>query len=161
MNGQPILQLPPITVEKEVVVLSPDEASFYTALWGVAKGKFKKMDKEGTVQSNYIHVLEMLLRVRQSCDHPYLVLIAPQVMLISDIAPISSKRDKSNLDVVALNQEFLNTACPPSDKAEKNIAQMEATLLGSDEMDNCVVCTDETDDSYIVTGCAHRFCKTV
>lgn len=35
--------------------------------------------EEGTVRKNYINILEKVLRVRQACDHPYLVLLGTEV----------------------------------------------------------------------------------
>jgi len=35
--------------------------------------KFDSFIKSGTVMQNYANVLELLLRLRQACDHPFLV----------------------------------------------------------------------------------------
>jgi len=40
----------------------------------MSKSKFSEFEKCGSVLKNYAHILELLLRLRQACDHPQLVL---------------------------------------------------------------------------------------
>ena len=66
--------LPPL---KEIV-LEPEfdqtERDFYEALYANVTARFDGFVKKGTVLNNYAHVFELLSRLRQACDHPYLVL---------------------------------------------------------------------------------------
>jgi SNF2 family DNA or RNA helicase len=68
-----IVNLPPRQVDIERVQFSESEQLFYDALWSNSKIAFEQMLAHGTVMQNYAHVLELLLRVRQACDHPQLV----------------------------------------------------------------------------------------
>lgn len=40
----------------------------------VTRNRFNNFVEEGTVLSNYAHVFDLLLRLRQASNHPYLVL---------------------------------------------------------------------------------------
>ena len=76
-EGRPIVDLPPKTLTVVPVKLSPAERDFYDALYQRSKTRFDAFVAAGRVFSNYASVLEILLRLRQCCDHPYLVLAAP------------------------------------------------------------------------------------
>jgi SNF2 family DNA or RNA helicase len=73
-NGRPILQLPPKTVTLRTTAFSADERILYDDLFNKAKNTFNKYARDGTVLNNYMKVLELLLRLRQACDHPALAL---------------------------------------------------------------------------------------
>jgi SNF2 family DNA or RNA helicase len=54
--------------------LTEAEQDFYQALYKKSKVKFDKFVEQGKVLHNYASILELLLRLRQCCDHPFLVL---------------------------------------------------------------------------------------
>ncbi|XP_058755377.1 helicase-like transcription factor CHR28 [Vicia villosa] len=72
LDGEPIICLPPKRVKCKRVTFSQEEHDFYSKL----ETDFY-LDKEyadaGTVKQNYVHILSMLLRLRQACNHPQLV----------------------------------------------------------------------------------------
>lgn len=72
-NNEHIVDLPVRHVTEKKLQFSPEEDAFYQQLWNESKKTFKKMTTEGSVLDNYAHVLELLLRLRQACDHPKLV----------------------------------------------------------------------------------------
>ncbi|CAL0320632.1 unnamed protein product [Lupinus luteus] len=73
IDGQPIINLPPKTIELNKVVFSGEERAFYTKLEADSRSQFKAYAAAGTVNQNYANILLMLLRLRQACDHPLLV----------------------------------------------------------------------------------------
>ncbi|KAL0696837.1 hypothetical protein Bca4012_064017 [Brassica carinata] len=73
LDGQPILNLPPKTINLSKVDFSVEERSFYTKLESDSKSQFKAYADAGTLNQNYANILLMLLRLRQACDHPQLV----------------------------------------------------------------------------------------
>ncbi|KIM92388.1 hypothetical protein PILCRDRAFT_810445 [Piloderma croceum F 1598] len=73
LNGKPILQLPERTVEVVQCDFDPEEYSFYMALESKMSTEVDKLMNAGKAQNNYTHVLVMLLRLRQACNHPSLV----------------------------------------------------------------------------------------
>lgn len=75
-NGEvrAVVELPPRDVSVQMASFSAEEQAFYDALWEQSKSKFNRLVEDGTVLQNYAHILELLLRLRQACDHPNLVI---------------------------------------------------------------------------------------
>ncbi|KAH7101206.1 SNF2 family N-terminal domain-containing protein [Auriculariales sp. MPI-PUGE-AT-0066] len=73
LNGKPILELPARNVKVVECEFDASERQFYRSLEEKTAKIFNDMDRAGEVQKNYISVLVMLLRLRQTCDHPSLV----------------------------------------------------------------------------------------
>jgi len=71
---RPILNLPPANIEVKYCDLSEAEKDFYEALFRRSKVKFDQFVEQGKVLHNYASILELLLRLRQCCDHPFLVM---------------------------------------------------------------------------------------
>lgn len=53
--------------------LSSVENDFYEALYTQSKAQFDTYVSSGTVLNNYAHIFDILIRLRQAVDHPYLV----------------------------------------------------------------------------------------
>lgn len=70
------MQLPPRLVEIRPVRLHPIEEDFYNALYTQTKSSFDDYVREGTLLNNYAHIFDLLIRMRQSVAHPYLVLFS-------------------------------------------------------------------------------------
>lgn len=74
IDGKPIITLPPKTEEIQHVVFSPEEQDFYKALESKTQIQFNKYLRANTVGKNYSNVLVLLLRLRQACCHPHLIM---------------------------------------------------------------------------------------
>ncbi|KAK9931068.1 hypothetical protein M0R45_018364 [Rubus argutus] len=72
--GRPILVLPPTDIQTIECEQSDAEHDFYNALFRRSKVQFDQFVAEGKVLHNYANILELLLRLRQCCNHPYLVM---------------------------------------------------------------------------------------
>ncbi|EED91987.1 hypothetical protein THAPSDRAFT_268889 [Thalassiosira pseudonana CCMP1335] len=68
------MELPPRIVQIKPVRLHPVEEDFYNALYTQTKSSFNDYVDSGTVLNNYAHIFDLLIRMRQSVDHPYLVI---------------------------------------------------------------------------------------
>lgn len=68
------LELPPRLVEIRPVQLHPVEEDFYAALYTQTAADFNDYVESGTLLNNYAHIFDLLVRMRQSVDHPYLVI---------------------------------------------------------------------------------------
>jgi SNF2 family DNA or RNA helicase len=134
IDGQPILQLPEKTIEKQQAVFSKDEQEFYQALESSVKITFNKYLKAGTVGRNYSNALVLLLRLRQACCHPH---------LIKDLE-METGASPENIDKMA-NAETL-----PADVVER-IKQAEAF--------ECPICFDAAINSLIFNPCGHPSCN--
>ncbi|KAI0320422.1 SNF2 family N-terminal domain-containing protein [Amylostereum chailletii] len=73
LNGKPLIELPDRTIEVVPCEFDPEEREFYNALEGKIEAAMEKFMKAGDVMKNYTHVLVLLLRLRQACNHPSLV----------------------------------------------------------------------------------------
>ncbi|GAB2274661.1 DNA repair protein rad5a [Dionaea muscipula] len=73
-EGRPILVLPPANIQVLYCELTEAEKDFYEALFKRSKVKFDQFVEQGRVLHNYASILELLLRLRQCCDHPFLVM---------------------------------------------------------------------------------------
>jgi DNA repair protein RAD16 len=68
------LCLPPRVIRVRRDQLDEEENDFYDALYTQSKTSFDTFVAEGSILHNYAHVFDLLLRLRQAVDHPYLVL---------------------------------------------------------------------------------------
>ncbi|CAN1221885.1 Helicase-like transcription factor CHR28 [Linum grandiflorum] len=73
IDGEPIIILPPKSIELKRVEFTDDERCFYSRLESDSRAQFKEYAAAGTLKKNYVNILLMLLRLRQACDHPLLV----------------------------------------------------------------------------------------
>lgn len=73
LDGQPIIKIPPKTIALKKINFTQEERIFYLALEEGSRQKFKKFAAAGTIKQNYANILVLLLRLRQACDHPFLL----------------------------------------------------------------------------------------
>nr|GME18621.1 putative SWI/SNF-related matrix-associated actin-dependent regulator of chromatin subfamily A member 3-like 3 [Ipomoea batatas] len=73
-EGRPILVLPPTDVQVIECEQSEAERDFYDALYKKSKVQFDEFVAQGKVLHNFANILELLLRLRQCCNHPFLVM---------------------------------------------------------------------------------------
>ncbi|KAI9306442.1 SNF2 family N-terminal domain-containing protein [Cunninghamella echinulata] len=73
-NGDPIVPLPSKQINIEYLTLSPSEQDIYESIYKDSKTKFSDFCSAGTALRNYMSILQLLTRLRQTTCHPYLVL---------------------------------------------------------------------------------------
>ncbi|KAL6058508.1 SWI/SNF-related matrix-associated actin-dependent regulator of chromatin subfamily A member 3-like 1 [Balamuthia mandrillaris] len=139
INGVPIVLLPPRIVKLRSYYFREEEDDFYQSLWSQSKTKFNAYIRAGSVLKNYAHILELLLRLRQACNHPYLVL--------------NSKRTGPQ-DVSKIVQRY---------QAEVNSGNQIACnrlrdIIAAWADEECVLCLESMEEP-VVTPCGHLFCK--
>jgi DNA repair protein RAD16 len=66
--------LPPRLVRLRADRLDEREEDFYQALYTQSQAQFNTYIQAGTVLHNYAHIFDILIRLRQAVDHPYLVM---------------------------------------------------------------------------------------
>ncbi|OAP61228.1 hypothetical protein AYL99_03429 [Fonsecaea erecta] len=130
------LKLPNITFHKYPVKFLPHEQERYDAFRQEAKGlveaaKAKKGDYSMT------HLLEVLLRLRQTCNHWKMC---------------GDERVRKLLELVESNQvvDVTNSA---NRKTLQDLLQIHI-----DSQEDCCVCLDSLNDP-VITACAHSFCR--
>ncbi|KAJ5639083.1 uncharacterized protein N7484_006945 [Penicillium longicatenatum] len=136
IDGQPILQLPPKVIEKIHVVFNEDEKGLYDELNSDSQNQIRKYLNAGTLGKNYSHVLVLLLRLRQACDHP---------LLIQGFAENSTV--VQGVDLVA-NAKLLDAQTVDRIKNNKD-----------DDDGTCPICMDSVENSVIYIPCGHSLCS--
>lgn len=135
LDGKPIIQLPPRIDKPSFVDFNDEQRAFYKALEVQQQLKFNKYLINGAVMKNYIHILILLLRLRQACDHPF---------LLKNLGiPEGSKLDE---------KQMIKLACKlPGDVVQK---------LKRQQRFECLLCGEATDNPVIVYPCGHHICSS-
>ncbi|CAD6264139.1 unnamed protein product [Miscanthus lutarioriparius] len=147
--GNPILVLPPAHIEVVECEQSEHERDFYEALFRRSKVQFDKFVAQGSVLNNYANILELLLRLRQCCDHPFLVISRADPGKYAD------------LDQVA--QQFLEGV--QSFSGRQNVVPSRAYVeevveeIRQGATTECPICLESASDDPVLTPCAHRMCR--
>lgn len=69
--GNPIVDLPPKTVNTEYLDFDIAEREIYDGLQKLSKRKLSRLKQIG--KASYVHVFQLLTQMRQICDHPLLL----------------------------------------------------------------------------------------
>lgn len=135
LDGKPIIELPPRTDKPSFVEFNDEQRAFYQALEVQQQLKFNKYLRNGAVMKNYIHILILLLRLRQACDHPF---------LLKNLGiPEGTKLDE---------KQMIKLACRlPSDVVQR---------LKRQKRFECLLCSDVIDNPIIVSPCGHHICSS-
>ncbi|KAK3154235.1 hypothetical protein QOZ80_2BG0188000 [Eleusine coracana subsp. coracana] len=147
-EGRPILTLPPANIEVKYCDLSEAEKDFYEALFQRSKVKFDQFVEQGRVLHNYASILELLLRLRQCCDHPFLVMSRGDTQEFADLNKLAKRflhggNGSTNGD----------SSCLPSRAYVEEVVQ--ELQKGEGE---CPICLEAFEDA-VLTPCAHRMCR--
>lgn len=147
--GKPILVLPPADVQVIYCELSEAEKDFYEALFKRSKVKFDQFVEQGRVLHNYASILELLLRLRQCCDHPFLVMSRGDTQEYTDLNKLAKRflrGGQSTLDGEA------------KDLPSRAYVQEVVEELRKGEQGECPICLEAFEDA-VLTPCAHRLCR--
>jgi len=132
VNNVPIVPLPPRIVNIKKVAFSPQEQQFYQGLWSKSKNKFKEYEKSGSVLQNYAHILELLLRLRQACNHPQLVIRSKKSKTVQN--PCNLCCETSGLIIITscnhifcaeCKEKFVTKECPTCNNPITSILKYE------------------------------------
>ncbi|TFK37535.1 SNF2 family DNA-dependent ATPase [Crucibulum laeve] len=159
LEGQPILQLPPKEIELVTLKFSPEERDLYDSFEKSTKVRLNKFIRERTLLKFHAAVLVMILRLRQLCCHPNLILTLandyedPTLLVASDSDKELGRAKKvmGASWVADLKKRFLLRAAASE------------LLDFSDEDDasqaSCPVCQDVfVGDSGRILACGHEIC---
>uniref|UniRef100_A0A453AHM4 SWI/SNF-related matrix-associated actin-dependent regulator of chromatin subfamily A member 3-like 3 n=1 Tax=Aegilops tauschii subsp. strangulata TaxID=200361 RepID=A0A453AHM4_AEGTS len=147
--GKPILVLPPANVEVVECEQSIEERDFYEALFRRSKVQFDKFVAQGNVLNNYANILELLLRLRQCCDHPFLVISKADTKKYTDLDELAERFLKG-----AQNDSGCRAIVPPRAFVEDVVEEIRQGTAAE-----CPICLESTSDDPVITPCAHRMCR--
>ncbi|XAR60085.1 DNA helicase [Bertholletia excelsa] len=147
-EGRPILVLPPAEVQVIHCELTEAEKDFYEALFKRSKVKFDQFVEQGRVLHNYASILELLLRLRQCCDHPFLVMSRGDTQEFSDLNKLAKRFLKGGRE----------TEGEAKDLPSRAYIQEVVEELRKGEEGECPICLEAFEDA-VLTPCAHRLCR--
>ncbi|XAR49004.1 DNA helicase [Bertholletia excelsa] len=147
-QGRPILVLPPTNIQVIECEHSEVEHDFYDALFRRSKVQFDQFVQQGKVLHNYANILELLLRLRQCCNHPFLVMSRGDSQEYVDLNKLARRFLETNADSATSNQNAPTRA------------YVEEVVEGIRRGDNteCPICLESPDDP-VLTPCAHKMCR--
>ncbi|XP_047317619.1 DNA repair protein RAD5A isoform X2 [Impatiens glandulifera] len=148
-DGRPILVLPPADVQTIYCELTEAEKDFYEALFKRSKVKFDQFVEQGRVLHNYASILELLLRLRQCCDHPFLVMSRGDTQEFSDLNKLAKRFLKGGKDAIEGDSKDLPSRAYIQEVVEE---------LRKGEQGECPICLEAFEDA-VLTPCAHRLCR--
>ena len=139
IDGKPILSLPEKHVTEVKVQMGTIEKEFYDQLENKsAKTANNLLNSRNT---NYSSILTMLLRMRQSCDHQYLVRLGDDGDRV-----LKLDRFKNGFESI---KEY-----------SENVYKGLIAKVENDESFNCMVCNQDltTNQTLLMSKCGHTIC---
>jgi len=117
---------------------SPAERDFYDAIFFKSKTKFDSFCAKGNLLSNYASIFQLLMRLRQACDHPFLVLSKRDSEVESGKPEESKKQDDFSIEELEnLVQTFVRAEGGPSQSYAKKLIQ---DLIEGEDSLECPFC---------------------
>ncbi|CAM0902558.1 unnamed protein product [Alopecurus aequalis] len=171
LDGEPIIKIPPKTIELKKINFTQEERYFYLALEEGSRQKFKKFALAGTIKQNYANILVLLLRLRQACDHPFLLKEDNHANLTN---PASIERAKQLPKEIVINllekleeRHIVCFICKEKEPPENavittccHIFCYECVLESLDEEEVCPVCKQKLSDDSVFSRPVLRLCLT-
>ncbi|KAG0362349.1 SNF2 family N-terminal domain-containing protein [Gamsiella multidivaricata] len=153
-NGNPIVMLPERTVEIEYLQFSEQENDIYQALFKDGKTKFNHYCRAGTVLRHYASIFQLLMRMRQVCDHPLLV--------VGRNKPTNSSEGGIDLkDGPIQLEELMAKFSADGDQKEQTFGAsvLQNLMSNTGEVPECPVCFEDMADGVLMP-CMHAACRS-
>ncbi|GAB4813783.1 hypothetical protein N2152v2_000829 [Parachlorella kessleri] len=159
-----VLALPPRTVVLRRERFDATETDFYEALYtqaSLSQAQFGAYVDAGTVLNNYAHVFDLLIRLRQAVNHPYLIIYSTTA---HNAAELASSRAAGAAGAAAGPAG----AAPGTPRGAAAAVQSPADGAGAEGdaggssplglVGVCGICHDPVEDP-VVSACDHAFCR--
>ncbi|KAI1322369.1 DNA repair protein RAD5 [Xylariaceae sp. FL0255] len=158
-NGEPLVMLPPKTIEIIDVELSEEERAVYNYVFAKAKSTFSANIEKGTVMKAYTTIFAQILRLRQTCCHPSLV--RNQTILaeeeLAGAAADAAAGLADDMDLQSLIERF--TATTGDEKDANTFGAHVLQQIRDEAASECPICSEEPMIDQTVTGCWHSACR--
>ncbi|GAA5866871.1 hypothetical protein JCM3774_004583 [Rhodotorula dairenensis] len=159
LDGRELITLPAKIITMHELEFSPEEREIYEMVETKAQQKFNKFLKAGTVMRNYSHILVLLLRLRQLCIHPALLIDAEQTLAKKEEMKQASKEDAKRAKT-EVGADFVQSV--KKKLLEAAVDRIEAEHRGGEVAeDECAICVEsyeQNENGAVVTRCGHIFC---
>ncbi|KIP06767.1 hypothetical protein PHLGIDRAFT_30351 [Phlebiopsis gigantea 11061_1 CR5-6] len=158
LEGEPILKLPPKHVEVVRLDFSKDERQLYDHIEKKAQIQINRYLRQGTVVKNHSAVLVLILRLRQLCGHPNLVLDGEGGDPTMAIVASGAEKDLACANKVMGVRWVLEVKRRFLERAKKAQLDSDDDDLEADQ-GSCPVCEEPlVNDSGRVLSCGHEVC---
>jgi DNA repair protein RAD5 len=135
-QGNLIVDLPPKQVDIVLLNLIPSELDIYKALNTYSKRKLYDLKIVG--KADYAHIFQLVLLLRQVCDHPLLI----------------QKQAKANMTATVELKELLSNYY-----GDPSFAQNVESELKQDGLNECPVCLEDCTNGILLPACLHIVCQ--
>ena len=173
LDGRNILQLPKKEIKSHMVKLTAEERRIYNCFFQGSQNQFNEMVQGGTLQYEYAHIFELLVRLRQVCDHPCLVFsredMKDQYSVESAVLKFLTKRLPNGGNANNNKAQVIKGKSKDS-KGKKNAIEEEKDEertefvtniiknLKGKELEPCSICLEEITEP-VITNCGHIYCQ--
>ncbi|KAI1273630.1 DNA repair protein rad-5 [Xylaria sp. FL0933] len=158
-SGEPLVLLPPKSVEIVDVELSQAERAVYDYVFAKAKRTFSANIEKGTVMRAYTTIFAQILRLRQTCCHPTLVrnqdIVTEEELAGAEADAAAGLSD--DMDLQSLIEQF--TAATGDEKDANAFGAHVLEQIRDEAVNECPICSEEPMIEQTVTGCWHSACK--
>ncbi|KTW32933.1 hypothetical protein PNEG_04255 [Pneumocystis murina B123] len=161
IHGNLIIALPSKEIMTKEIILSLKEREIYDFIYTKAKQAFIENSAAGTIFKNYITILTMLLRLRQSCCHPSLIKHGDK----SDFLDLPFDKDIKNSintdDIIDL-KDLIEPFCNQDIKKQNTDAYRTCVIKSILEktQNECSICSASPIVEEAITSCWHMACKS-
>ncbi|KAH8583001.1 Swi2 Snf2 ATpase [Cryptosporidium sp. chipmunk genotype I] len=155
VQRQEDVKLPPLEIKVINNELSAPEKDFYTSLYQRSKVQFDTYVNQGTVLHNYAHVFDLISRLRQAVDHPYLIVYG-KFNHKRDLEYKKEYKEEGD-DEYNEENEFMNGSEDEKVNIDSNKVIPSKSRADNNE-DLCYICMDNvTIDQRVTSKCKHGF----
>ncbi|KAI1431232.1 DNA repair protein rad-5 [Xylaria sp. CBS 124048] len=158
-SGEPLVLLPPKSVEIVSVELSQSERAVYDYVFARVKRAFSANVERGTVMKAYTTIFAQILRLRQICCHPTLVrhkeILAEEELAGAEADAVTGLSD--DMDLQSLIDQF--TATTTDEKDSNAFGAHALEQIRNEAIGECPICSEEPMIDQTITGCFHSACK--
>ncbi|KAI0405651.1 DNA repair protein rad-5 [Xylaria palmicola] len=158
-SGEPLVALPPKSIEIVDVELSQAERAVYDYVFAKAKRTFSANIEKGTVMKAYTTIFAQILRLRQTCCHPTLVrnqdIVAEEEL--AGAAADTAAGLSDDMDLQSLIEQF--TAATGDEKDANTFGAHVLKQIRDEAVSECPICSEEPMIDQTVTGCWHSACR--
>jgi len=158
LDGRNILDLPPKEVENVMVKLSQEENEIYQHFFKEAKKEFNRMMKNGSLESEYLYILVIILRLRQVCDHPSLIFSQKDLKNRENLEKAVNHFLQKGSAEEALRLGAMEEEIGEGENQQSEFIRNTIEKLENKEVEPCCICLEDIVEASILT-CGHIFCN--
>ncbi|KAG0297005.1 DNA helicase rad5 [Dissophora globulifera] len=159
-NGNPIVMLPERVIEIEYLKFSEPENDIYQALFKDGKTKFNHYCRAGTALRHYASIFQLLMRMRQVCDHPLLVVGRNKPAESAD-SGLDMKDGPIQLEELMAKFSGNGVSDGHGEQGSRSFGAsvLQNLMSSTGEIPECPVCFEDMADGVLMP-CMHAACRS-